>query len=123
MEVEVENAKEEVKEIVERSVWCGRCNSLCPVLHVLREEHNSPRGKVVILNKGFFEKSVYDCTLCKACEKQCPLDLALTEAFLKARKVLVSSKKELSVNKEMIDNLLKTGNIYGIVEEKEEEEE
>ncbi len=122
MAVEIDNAKEEIKEIVERCIFCGRCNSLCPVLKVMREEPYSPRGKAVILNNSFFEKIVYDCTLCKACEKQCPLDLKLTDAFLKSRRILVSQKKELVVNKEMMKNLQKTGNIYGI-EEKDEEDE
>tara|TARA_Y100000310_G_scaffold255281_1_gene262630 strand:- start:136 stop:495 length:360 start_codon:yes stop_codon:yes gene_type:complete len=119
MSVEEDNAKEEIKEIVERCIRCGRCNELCPVLKVMREEQYSPRGKAIILDNNNFESLVYDCTLCKACEKQCPLDIKLCSAFIKARQVLVSQKKEKPENKEMIRNLEKIGNIYGEKERKE----
>ncbi|MFH1359137.1 MAG: (Fe-S)-binding protein [archaeon] len=93
MGVEEYNAKEEIKEIVEKCIRCGMCNSHCPVLRVMRQENVSPRGRTVILDHDFIEKSVYDCTLCKACEKKCPLNLKLCEAFIKARQVLVFQGK------------------------------
>jgi len=119
MTIESDNAKEEIKEIVEKCFRCGRCKSLCPVLRVMREEQYSPRGQAIILDNGFFEKIVYSCTLCKACEKQCPLDLKLCNAFIKARQVLVEQKKEIPENKEMIKNLIKSGNEFGEKERKE----
>ncbi|MBS3075997.1 4Fe-4S dicluster domain-containing protein [Candidatus Pacearchaeota archaeon] len=114
--LEIENAREEIKEIVEKCVKCGMCRSVCPVLRVMREEQFSPRGKAIILENNFFEKIVYDCNLCKACEKKCPLNLELCSAFISARKILVLNKKEIPENKEMIKNLNKTGNIFGIQE-------
>lgn len=117
MSIEIDNAKQEIKEAVERCIKCGLCKPFCPVFLALREEHFSPRGKAIILNSGNFEKLVYDCNLCKACEEQCPLNLPLCEAFIKARKVLVHQKKELPENKEMINNLEKTGNVFGDKEE------
>lgn len=119
MAVEIDNAKEEIREIVAECFRCGLCKELCPVLKVMREEQYSPRGKAIILNNGFFEKIVYECTLCKACEKKCPVKLKLCTAFVKARQVLVAGKKEIPSNREMIKNLEKTGNIYGIEENKE----
>ncbi len=116
MTIESDNLKQEVKEIVEKCFRCGRCKSLCPVLRIMREEQYSPRGQAIILDNGFFEKLVYSCTLCKACEKQCPLDLKLCTAFIKARQILVEQKKELPENKKMISNLNRTGNEFGIKE-------
>ena len=115
MTIETDNAKEEIKEIIEKCIKCGRCKSLCPVLRIVREEPYSPRGKVIMLDNDFIEKLVYSCTLCKACEEQCPLDLKLCDAFIKARQVLVGNKKELPENKEMIKNLMKKeGNEFGV---------
>ena len=119
MTIESDNAKEEIREIVEQCFKCGLCKELCPVLRVMREEQYSPRGKAIILENSYFEKIVYDCTLCKACEKKCPLNLKLCTAFIRAREVLVDSKKEIPSNREMIKNLEKSGNIYGIVKKEE----
>ncbi len=120
MTIEADNAKEEIKEIVEKCIKCGLCRELCPVLKVMRTEQYSPRGKAIVLDNNYVDKIVYDCTLCRACEKKCPLNLKLCEAFIKARKVLVEQKRELSENKEMIENLEKTGNVFGD-EEKDED--
>ena len=115
-----ENYREDIKEIVEKCIKCGRCKLNCPVFRVVREEQFSPRGRAILLEKNYFEKLNYDCTLCKSCEKNCPLNLKLTDAFIKARAVLISQKKELPENKEMVKNLNTTGNIFGI-EVKEED--
>jgi len=117
MTVEEFNAKEEIREIIEKCIKCGMCNSICPVLRIVREEQFSPRGKAVILGKGFIEKLVYDCNLCKACEINCPLNLKLCDAFIKARQVLVLQGKGLEKNEEMIENLKKSGNVFGVREE------
>jgi glycolate oxidase iron-sulfur subunit len=114
MTIEADNAKEEIKEIVEKCMRCGLCKELCSVFKVMREEQFSPRGKDVILDNENYEKIVYDCNLCRSCEKKCPLGLKLCDAFIKARKVLVEKKKEISENKEMIKNIDKTGNIWGV---------
>ncbi|MAG02214.1 hypothetical protein CMI42_02660 [Candidatus Pacearchaeota archaeon] len=113
--VEEHNLKEEIKDIVDRSIKSGISNDLCAVFRILREDRFSPRGKAMILNQGLFEKSVYDCNLCKACE-QGIRNTNLCEAFRKAREVLVLKNKEIPENKEMIENLRKTGNVYGVVE-------
>lgn len=113
MSIEIDNAKEEIREIVERCFKCGLCKNLCPVFKIMREEQYSPRGKAIILNNEDYEKIVYSCSLCKACEKQCPLNLKLCDAFINARKILVSEGKDLLENKEIIKNLNKTGNIFG----------
>ncbi|MEM0465343.1 MAG: 4Fe-4S dicluster domain-containing protein [Candidatus Pacearchaeota archaeon] len=120
MGVEIDNAKQAAIEIVKECFKCGLCRELCPVLRVEREEHYSPRGKSFIINNSNFEKIVYDCTLCKACEKKCPIGIKLCSAFIYAREVLVMQKKEIPENIEIIKNLMKTGNIYGVEEQNKE---
>ncbi|MBR9704064.1 (Fe-S)-binding protein [Candidatus Pacearchaeota archaeon] len=113
MSIELENAMSEAIEIARECIRCGLCRELCPVLRIRRDEIISPRGKAILLDNSNFEKIVYDCTLCKACETKCPKEIKLCDAFIKAREVLVLQGKGLSVNKEMIENLEKTGNVFG----------
>jgi len=113
MKVEAENAKEEINEIVEKCIKCGMCKSLCPVFKIVREETISPRGKATILDNKVYDKIVYQCSLCKACEQKCPLNLKLCTAFKKARQVLVETGKETEENKEMIKNIRQDGNPFG----------
>lgn len=111
MKAEIHNLKEEIKEIVDGAIKSGISNEGCAVFRILRKEQFSPRGKAIMLDNNFYEKIVYKCNLCKACEFD---DSKLCDAFQKARQVLVLQGKELSANKKMIDNLEKTGNVYGI---------
>lgn len=113
MKIEAENAREEVKELLERCVNCGLCKSLCPIFRIIKEETVSPRGRTILLNKDIYEELLYDCTLCKACELKCPLELELCDAFRKARQVLVGKEKETKENKEMIKNIRRFGNPFG----------
>ena len=113
MPAEVGNAREEVEEICKKCLRCGMCKSLCPVFNVVREETTSPRGKAMILDKKIYDKIIYECSLCKACEEKCPLGLKLCDAFRKARKVMVENKKETRENKEMIKNVREFGNPFG----------
>lgn len=114
MTVESDNAKEEIKEIIEKCFKCGFCKPLCPVFKIMREEQFSPRGKAILLDNNQYEKIFYQDTLSKQCEVNCPLNIKMHEAIIKARKVLVENKKEMPGNKDMIKNLNKTGNIFGI---------
>ena len=120
MTIEGDNAKTEIKELVHGCVKCGLCKELCPVLKVLKEEQYSPRGKAIMLDNFSIEKIVFDCTLCKACEKKCPANLKLCDAFIRAREVLVRQKRDSHENREIIKNLEKTGNPFGITEAEEE---
>ncbi len=110
MKTEEYNLKEEIKEEVANALRNGIDNEGCAVFRVMRKEHYSPKGKAIILNNDFYEKIIYKCNLCRACGD------GLCASFQKARRVLVLKDKEMNANKEMIDNLKRTGNIYGIQE-------
>lgn len=111
--IEAGNLKEEIQDILQNCINCGMCKSDCGVFKVLREEAKSPRGHVVFLNKKKLDKIVFECNLCKACEEKCPLNIKICDAMKKARESLVLSGKELKQNKDMIENIRKTGNPFG----------
>jgi fumarate reductase (CoM/CoB) subunit B len=111
--IEVANLMEEVREILGPCVKCGMCKSLCPVFKSLREESVSPRGKAIVLSDKSLDRIVFQCNMCKACEKKCPLNLKICDAILKAREAMVLGGKELKENKEMIENIRRVGNPFG----------
>jgi len=112
MIIEAENAKQEIKELISGCIKCGLCKAECPVFKILLEETFSPRGKILILEEEVYDKILYSCSLCKACEKSCPVGLKLSEIFRKVR-VVLASKKENKKAKQILKNVQESGNIYG----------
>jgi len=110
--IEEKNAREEVMDITEKCIKCGLCKELCPVFKALREEQYSPRGHAILLSNKIYDKILFDCTLCKACEEKCPLSLKLCTAIKKARQILNIKNRENSKNKEMLKKFLEKKNPY-----------
>jgi hypothetical protein len=108
--IEEHNLKEEINELTSKALESGIPNHNCSVFRIAREDKFSPKGKAILLNNNHYDKIINDCNLCKACEQ----NTNLCNAFQKARQVLILQKKELKANKELLDNMKKTRNIYGI---------
>jgi len=113
MKPEEHNLKEEIKEAVVYALKSGIDNDKCAVFRVVRQDNFSPKGKAIMIDEGFYEKVLYRCNLCRGCDNSIA-GTKLCDAFQKARQVLVLQGKEVEVNKEMIENLEKTGNVYGL---------
>jgi len=110
--IEEKNAQEEIIEIAEKCIKCGLCKELCPVFKILREEQFSPRGHAILLSNKIYDKILFDCTLCKACEEKCPLSLKLCTAIKKARNVLNLHEKENPENAKMVQKIESGENPY-----------
>lgn len=106
------NSKEEAIEIMEKCINCGLCKELCPVFKVLREEQSSPRGHAILISENIFDKLVFDCTLCKACEIKCPMKMEICEAMKKARQVLNLKNKDNPEGKKLLKKFLEGKNPY-----------
>ena len=111
--IEAANLMEEASEVFDNCVECGMCKSLCPVFKILKEERVSPRGKGIILSEKVMDRILFECTLCKACEERCPLNIKVCEAVRKGREAMVLKGKGLKSNEEMISNIRKFGNPFG----------
>ena len=116
MSIESENAKEEIKEIVDSCIKCGLCKANCPSFDVFKQEPYCPRGLCILFKDNAYGKNVYDFCLDKSCKTICPVGIDIDEAVIKARKILVENKKEIPEIVNVINNLNKTGNIFGIRE-------
>lgn len=111
--IESANLSEEAAEIFDSCIECGMCKAICPVFKTLKEERISPRGKGILLSEKILDKLVFECTLCKACETRCALEIKVCDAILKAREAMVLKGKGLKSNEEMINNIRKNGNPFG----------
>lgn len=69
-------------------IKCAKCNPVCPIFLKDFDETYSPRGYLhlcELLKQGKIQKTqeilsiLKTCTLCKACEPLCPLDLPITQ--------------------------------------------
>ena len=107
--IEAGNLIEDSSIIFENCIRCGLCKSLCPVFKTLREEVISPRGHAVLLSEKTLEKAIFQCTLCKACEIKCPVEIKICDGVLKAREALVIKGKGMKKDEEMVENIRKSG--------------
>lgn len=98
----------------DKCMECGLCKNTCPAYKALMKETTSPRGKAILIKERIKDEIFYMCTLCKACEKNCPLGLDL--GLKEYREELIRNGVETEASKKMIENIRKHGNPFGIVE-------
>jgi glycolate oxidase iron-sulfur subunit len=101
---------ESLKEIAEKCVRCGICQSVCPVFAELQREASVARGKVSLIRElllGGIDYSqrvstnLLQCLGCGACSENCPNGVKADELILGARMWMVG-KKGLSLPKRLI---------------------
>jgi fumarate reductase (CoM/CoB) subunit B len=119
--IEAANLMEEASGIFENCVRCGMCKSLCPVFKILKEESVSARGMGIFLSEKVMDKVLFECSLCRACEEKCPLDIKICDAVRKGREAMVLRGKGLKGNKEMVENIRRSGNPFGKMTDKDKE--
>ncbi len=87
---------------------CGSCLYYCPAYQQLLSgfgnHYIGPKG--LALEKDW--KKLYSCTACLACKENCPVRIDVLKIIRKKRSMLESPK-----NKEMIQNIRRTGNPFG----------
>ncbi|VEJ23961.1 4Fe-4S dicluster domain-containing protein [Helicobacter cholecystus] len=72
-------------------IKCAKCNPICPTFLLSGDETYSPRGYLHLCSLPAFpstSKILSTCTLCKECEKLCPIKLPITQTIEKKLKEL-----------------------------------
>ncbi len=117
----------EKKELVEvnKCINCGNCLLYCPVIrNKTFEKYPGPRNVIIsslrLENLSFdLDDFVYYCANCGICEQVCPRHLRIRKGILLLRKKFNDYKNTMlpQAHKAMYQNILKSGNIYGIKNE------
>ncbi len=90
-----------LREIAQKCVRCGICQSVCPVFAEVHKESAVARGKVSLIRKllaGELRWSdrltiyVLQCLGCGACSENCPNGVRADELILAARALMVEEK-------------------------------
>jgi glycolate oxidase len=104
---------------------CGYCKNVCPTFVDLLRDPPSSRGRL-IMAYGMLEKelevddsvvsALYQCTLCRDCNRRCPSKVKVPDIVRAARADLVEAGFAYDSHKAFIDNIKKTGNIFADTE-------
>jgi len=99
--------------------------NICPTFVDLLWDPPSSRGRIV-LAYGMLEKelevddsvvkALYQCTLCRDCNRRCPSKVKVPDIVRAARADLVEAGFAYDSHKAFIDNIKKTGNIFADTE-------
>ena len=107
----------------EKCRFCFMCRHLCPVQLQTGKEINTPRAKGLVLsmvNKGAQEfdesmaQAMYECVLCDACVNDCATGYQPPIYIREARTESVVNGTAPAAVMELIENIERTGNIYGM---------
>lgn len=103
-------------------IRCSYCFEDCPIFKELGWESSSARGKILFAYgflhgelepSEFIAKRVFDCTLCRLCKEKCSAKVDITEIIEACRADLAKEGFVLPGHKEMLENIVATGNIFG----------
>lgn len=104
---------------------CGACLNFCPAYHELGTKYGDKYlGSKGIILSAFMvellrakESGCYSCTLCSACQENCPAKIDLPGMMKKIRGKLNAENLETEENKKMIRNTREFGNPFGEISE------
>jgi len=116
---------QEYEKQMNMCIRCAYCFEKCPVIKEVQWDTDGARGKIIMsygLLTGDLKPSQYiadklfRCTYCRDCMDRCPSNLEILEIFTNARTELVDAGFASDTHKYIINNIKKTGNIYGDTE-------
>lgn len=94
------NSAADLASAADQCVKCGLCLPYCPTYHVLRDEADSPRGRISLIQglaEGKLSLSEHlvqhldRCLLCQSCERVCPAKVPFHDLMIGARQQVADS--------------------------------
>ncbi|MDD4414224.1 MAG: (Fe-S)-binding protein [Oscillospiraceae bacterium] len=112
------------KETIDSCRFCWMCRHTCPIGNATGQERNTSRARALSLSlvlRGSSEltpdiiDNVYECALCGACTKECVTGWDPVAFTKEVRLQIAMESKSPPYIEKMLDNMEKSGNIYGIM--------
>ncbi len=118
----------DVLEFAQKCVYCGYC-SICPTYKELKWENYHPRGIIDQIKLYFTEgtkddlqkdvskslfEAIFACTMCKACENICIVDLPLLKIWEQVRQEAFKRGRWNPQLLSLYNKVKDTHNIYGL---------
>ncbi len=105
--------------------YCGYCKVVCPTFTETMWDSKSGRGRVLV-SYGVLHGDIpidestvdtlYSCTMCRDCWRRCPSKVKVHDIVKAARADHVKAGMASAIQKGVIENIKKTGNIFGDTE-------
>lgn len=113
------------KEIIDACRFCWMCRHICPIGNATGQERNTSRARALSLSlvkrgaaelKGDIVDNLYECALCGGCTHDCATGYDPVQFTKEARLAAALDGNMPDYVEKLLDNIDKTGNIYGITE-------
>lgn len=110
-------------ETIDACRFCFMCRHVCTMGLATGWESDTPRGRALVLFKVLRKHaeynddlvaSIYRCCLCGMCQAWCKGDYTPPEAILAAHRDIVEAGLEPETARQIKENVLKTGNPFGL---------
>lgn len=105
-----ESVTQSILQAADRCVACGMCLPVCPSYQIAKQEAESPRGRLSLIQaylNGAIEDSellhehLNHCLLCRSCEKICPAKVPFASVMDRTQ-VRLSATKKISFKKKLL---------------------
>lgn len=113
------------KETIDSCRFCWMCRHICPIGNATGQERNNARARALSLSlvlrsaaeltPGIVD-NVYECALCGACTNDCATGWDPVAFTKDVRLQIALEGKTPGYIEKILDNIEKTGNIYGIID-------
>lgn len=100
------------KTKIDHCMNCGLCNTVDPIMGVVKKETAGTRFKAVLAKDGVSSTAFYLMTDMSAQEAVCPANIDLTETFRLARERSVKAGVTTGANEQMKANFVRFGTPY-----------
>ncbi len=118
----------DILEFAQKCIYCGYC-SLCPTYKELKWETNHPRGILEQIKLYYAEdtkenvkletsrmlfEAIFACTMCKACENICLVDIPLVKIWEQVRQESFKQGRWSPLMLSLYNKVKDTFNIFGL---------